>query len=169
MNRLKLICFTFSIFLFTFGFCFKTEAQSFHRHDMSIPMNSYRGKRPSSDSFSDHFAETQQRNLSVEKATIEQTDYSIIIIITFNIPINPNTISPETVSINDEQLDSSAVIKFNRVGNEVHISIPLSIIEIIDKDKTKNLFVHIDKIIAYDGAKLDKRTINNLEFNVTYK
>ncbi len=136
---------------------------------MSIPMNSYRGKRPLSDSFTDHFEETQQRNLSVEKAYTEQTDYSIIIIITFNIPINPNTISPETVSINDEQLDSSAVIKFNRVGNEVHISIPLSIIEIIDKDKTKNLFVHIDKIIAYDGAKLDKRTINNLEFNVTYK
>mgnify|MGYP001386373182 CR=1 FL=1 len=158
------------IFLFFICFCLTmqlVDAQPKFSQKMPIPVNSHRGQRI----LSDDLAETQQRQLSIEKKLIKQTEDSLIIIITFNIPINPNSIAPSTIKINDVPLDSSVLIKFNRVGNEVHIFIPLSKIIEIDIDNTKELVVLIEKInaYAYDGIKSDDRSIENLEFGVTYQ
>ena len=167
MFRLKCFCHTFLSFLFLLSFCLATayiDAQP-----------RFQQRKPVSDSLDDqksqvqNFAESQQRQLALEKTSTKQTDSSFILIVTFNIPVNPKTITPSTISINSIPLDSSVSIKFNRVGNEVHIFIPMDKIHELDSKGKKKLFVHIDKITAYDGVKIDGRSIENLEFTVTYQ
>lgn len=134
-----------------------------HRVPISVTANDEQ------ESQVNNFVEVQQRRLTVEKTSLEQNDYTIILIITFNISINPKSITPSAILINKCPLDSTVLIKFNRVGNEVHIFIPIEKIYEIDPDNTRKLFVHIDKITAYDDAKIDERSIENLEFSVTYQ
>lgn len=168
MIRLKCSLHTFLGFLFSLSFCFIMpfiDAQSRFPHRIPISVNTDNEQKNQADSF----AEVQQRRLTLEKTSIEQNDYTIILIITFNISINPKSISPAAILINRCPLDSTVLIKFNRVGNEVHIFIPIEKIYEIDPDNTRNLLVHIDKITAYDGAKIDERSIENLEFSVTYQ
>ena len=168
MFRIKCFSHTFLCFLFSTGFCLTGAflgAQSRFPQRMPISSNSHNEQKSQVSSF----AETQQRRLTVEKTSLEQTELSVILIITFNIPINPKSVSPSTILINNIPLDSTAVIKFNRVGNEVHIFITMDKIHEIDSGNTKKLLVHINKITAYDGSIVDGRSIENLEFSVAYR
>lgn len=168
MFRIKCFSHTFPVFLISIGFCLVAvcaNAQSRHQQRMPISASS----RDELQSNVSSFAETQQRRLTVEKTSLQQTELSVIVIVTFNIPINPKSISPSSVSINKVPLDSAVVIKFNRIGNEVHIFIPMDKIHEIDSGNKKKLLVHIDKITANDGSNIDGRSIENLEFSVAYK
>ena len=163
MFRLKCFSHTFLNFLFLLCFCLTTV------HVDAQPR--FQQRKPVSDSLDDqqNFAEVQQRQLALEKTATKQAELSLILIVTFNIPVNPKTITPSSIFINSVPLDSSVSIKFNRVGNEVHIFIPMDKIQELDSKGKKKLFVHIDKITAYDGVKMGGRSIENLEFTVTYQ
>ncbi len=168
MFRIKCFSHTFLTFLFISGFFLSAVfacAQS--RFPQRTPVSSSSQKETKGGASS--FADTQQRRLTVEKTALEQTEFSVILIITFNIPINPKSITPSSILINKVPLDSSVVIKFNRIGNEVHVLVPMDKIHEIDSGNKKKLFVHIDKITANDGSNIDGRSIENLEFSVAYK
>ena len=168
MFRIKCFSHTFLTFLFISGFFLSAAfacAQS--RFPQRTPISS--SSQTESKGNASSFADTQQRRLTVEKTALEQTEFSVILIITFNIPINPKSITPSSILINKTPLDSKVLIKFNRVGNEVHIFIPIDKIHEIDSGNDKKLLVHINKITAYDGSIVDGRSIENLEFSVAYR
>lgn len=133
-------------------------------HPDQIPVSSYRGKR-NSDSDSES---SKQRKFFVEKISVEQNAEQIVIILAFNIPVNPLSLSNENITVNSAKLPSSAVTKFNKTGTELRMAISIEDVNKIAGAGDQDLYVVIRNIKAYDGAKMDERQIDKLEFTVSY-
>lgn len=60
---------------------------------------------------------------SFQVVLIESTSESILV--TFNIPVNPSSFKRKNIFINDEELDSSSEIRFNKTGKILEIKTKL--------------------------------------------
>ena len=119
---------------------------------------------PTSESFS-----MQARKLSIEKFSVEQTPEFITVMLVFNIPVDPHSLTEGSVSVNKMQLPENSTIKFNRTGTELHISIPVDEIEGRIDDDSQELQFLLKDIAAKDVIDKENQTKNELQFSIRYK
>lgn len=159
----------FSLFLLFGGFVHNVFAQLLiPLQPAQVPVNTnstYRAKRTPEDEKDTIL----QRRFVVEKLSIEQTTEIVTIVVTFNIPANPITLTKESVSINNESLPETSYVKFNKAGTEWHILIPIEDLNIVTAAEDQDLYVVISDITAYEGAILDERKIDKFEFTISYR
>ena len=119
---------------------------------------------PTSESFS-----MQARKLSIEKFSVEQTPEFITVMLIFNIPVDPHSLTEGSISVNKMQLPENSTIKFNRTGTELHISIPVDEIESRMEDDLQELQFLLKDIAAKDVIDKENQTKNELQFSIRYK
>lgn len=172
MHNLK---FFFSCFLLLALVQVASEAQVILPLQPNQPVPVYRGKRSgTAETTATEEEQTEtlntksQRRFLVEKISVEQTAPHFVIIVSFNIPVNPLSISQESVFINTQHLSNSASIKFNRTGTELHLLIPIEEIYALAYDENQDLHIIINKISAYENNKTEEQQqIDKLEFAVS--
>lgn len=117
--------------------------------DSYIP---YRGRRVKPD----------VTTLAVEKISVQTVKHNsgdIVFTVTFNMPINPFSLTGNAVAVNGKSLNGIAAFKYNMYGNEVQISVPKYLIEQDNKTYT----VSITKCDSYSGEPLASTHISALE------
>lgn len=139
---------------------------------VSAGVSTYRGSTSLADSFSElqttenYF---QPRQFVIEKISVEQDPYYIVLVITFNLPVNPQSVSYRNIEVNQLPLTEETIVKFSRTGTEIHIVIPIEEIQALTTEESQQLAICVKKIRAYDGSKIEGLEIDKLEFNVNYQ
>ena len=160
----------YRIFFLSLLFFALVGANLFAQSVFQLPQSSevvpvYRKRNtPTSESFS-----IQARKLSIEKFSVEQTSEFITVMLVFNIPVDPHSLTEESVFVNKMQLPENSTIKFNRTGTELHISIPVNEIESRMEDDSQELQFLLKDIAAKDVIDKENQTKNELQFSIRYK
>ncbi len=164
---------SFLIFILLLGGCNFCFAQLLPVNaPVSAGVNTYRG----SSSLADSFGELQNtenyfqpRPFVIEKISVEQEPFYIILVVTFNLPVNPQSVSYRNIEVNQLPLTEETIVKFSRTGTEIHIVIPIEEIHALTTEESQQLAICVKKIRAYDGTKFEGLEIDRLEFNVNYQ
>lgn len=159
---------TFLLLLNASNFCFSQILPV--NAPVSAGVNTYRGSISTSDGFTE-LPNTilQPRQFVIEKISVEQEPLFIILIVTFNLPVNPQSVSYKNIQVNEQALTEETTVKFSRTGTEIHIVIPLEQIEAITDGESQQLAICVKKIRAYDGSQVEGFEIDKLEFKVNYQ
>ncbi len=138
---------------------------------VSAGVSTYRGSTSLADTFGELQTQEnyfQPRQFVIEKISVEQEPYCIILVVTFNLPVNPQSVSYRNIEVNQLPLTEETIVKFSRTGTEIHIVIPIEEIHALTTEESQQLAICVKKIRAYDGTKIEGLEIDRLEFNVNY-